>query len=473
MMKKAFTLLMFFLIAGVSAFAQVAINTDNSPPDGSAGLDVNFDNKGFLPPRMSFEQRNAILNPVEGLMVYCTNCNQDGTGNITIFQSGTWINLTGSCIPPASPPAGSHIPTMIKIVWKWNRVPIATGYKWNTTTNPSTAIDMGTDTSTTETGLSCWTTYTRYVWAYNACGNSSMRTLSQTTSQIPFSTAPTEGVHVAGPVTITWNWNPVEGATGYKWSLTNDFNTATDMANATTKFEAGLTCGTEYTRFVWAYNGCGYSTPVSLIKSTAACLICGTSVTINHVAGTVAPVTKTVTYGIVTNIPGLTYACWISRNLGAGQQATAVSDATEASAGWYWQFNRKQGYQYTTTRLPNTTWITSISETSDWIAANDPCTIELGSGWRIPTSAEWTNVNASGNWIDWNGPWNSALKMHAAGYLLGSDGSLDHRGSIGQYWSSSQNNATYCWYLGFNSAGINMTLSSRVYGYTARCIRDF
>ena len=60
-------------------------------------------------------------------------------------------------------------------------------------------------------------------------------------------------------------------------------------------------------------------------------------------AGTVAPVDKTVTYGTVTNIPGETSKCWITSNLGADHQATAVNDATEASAGWYWQFNRHTG----------------------------------------------------------------------------------------------------------------------------------
>ena len=89
-------------------------------------------------------------------------------------------------------------------------------------------------------------------------------------------------------------------------------------------------------------------------------LYCGDPLTINHlVSGGVAPVDKTVTYGTVTNIPGETSKCWITSNLGADHQATAVNDATEASAGWYWQFNRKQGYKHDgTTRTPNTTWIT-------------------------------------------------------------------------------------------------------------------
>jgi len=38
--------------------AQVGIGTNN--PDASSGLDVNFVDKGFLAPRMTSEQREAI-----------------------------------------------------------------------------------------------------------------------------------------------------------------------------------------------------------------------------------------------------------------------------------------------------------------------------------------------------------------------------------------------------------------------------
>jgi len=201
---------------------------------------------------------------------------------------------------------------------------------------------------------------------------------------------------------------------------------------------------------------------------------CGNSITINHIAGAVAPVTKTVTYGTVTNISGELTKCWITSNLGSDHQAIAVSDATEASAGWYWQFNRKQGYKHDgTTRTPNTTWIDGIYETSDWITANDPCNIELGSTWRIPTYTEWYNVDNTGGWTDLNGPWDSGLKLHAAGYLATSDGSLGNRGSDGDYWSSTQNDATNGWFLGFGSGGSYMGNSlSKAYGFSVRCVRD-
>ena len=113
-----------------------------------------------------------------------------------------------------------------------------------------------------------------------------------------------------------------------------------------------------------------------------------------------------------------------------------------------------------------------INENSDWTAANDPCALELGSGWRIPTSTEWTNVDASGNWTNWNGPWSSGLKLHAAGYLRYSDGSLYSRGSGGYYWSSTQSDASNGWYLYFLSNYSYMYYTYKADGFSLRCIRE-
>jgi len=202
---------------------------------------------------------------------------------------------------------------------------------------------------------------------------------------------------------------------------------------------------------------------------------CGIStLTINHAAsGGAAPVDKSVTYGTVTNIPGETTKCWITKNLGASQQATSKDDASEASTGWYWQFNRKQGYQYTTSRTPGTAWdATNDNLSATWEAAKDPCALELGTGWRIPTKTEWTNVDASGSWTNWNGPYGSALKLHAAGYLYYSGGSLSSRGSGGYYWSSTQYDDTNGWYLGFMSVFSGMLYNYKAYGFSARCVKD-
>ena len=202
--------------------------------------------------------------------------------------------------------------------------------------------------------------------------------------------------------------------------------------------------------------------------------LCGVWFTVNHVAGAVSPVSKTVSYGTVTNIPGEPSKCWITSNLGADHQATAVNDATEASAGWYWQVNHKQGFKNDGSgRTPNSPWLCPINENSDWVAANDPCSIELGGSWRVPTSAEWTNVNASGNWTDWNGPWNSGLKLHAAGYLYANDGLLRNRGTGGGQWSSTQVGLTSCWVLYFDINQSNMGNDAKAHAYSIRCVRDF
>jgi hypothetical protein len=200
--------------------------------------------------------------------------------------------------------------------------------------------------------------------------------------------------------------------------------------------------------------------------------VCGSSILVNHTAGTVAPVSKTVTYGTVTNIPGELSKCWITGNLGADHQATFRSDATEASAGWYWQFNRKQGYKNDGSS-PTPAWtITSINEDSDWIPANDPCALELGSGWRIPTRTEWENVDEADWWYNWNDPWSSDLKLHAAGSLNSADGSLVSRGSNGNYWSSSQPFPEIGYALFFDEGHCYSSTYFKPNGYTLRCVKD-
>ncbi len=209
-------------------------------------------------------------------------------------------------------------------------------------------------------------------------------------------------------------------------------------------------------------------------KQLACSFTCGNTLTVTHDdAGGVAPVDKTVTYGTVsTNLSGAT-KCWITQNLGATDQASSATDSDEPSAGWYWQFNRKQGYKHDgTTRTPNTTWISPIDESSDWLPANDPCTILLGTGWRIPTKTEWENADNTGGWDNYTETYNSVLKLHAAGYLYSSDGSLNNRGSVGDYWSSTQNSSTSGWFLYFISGYSNMYNDSKANGISLRCLRD-
>ncbi|MCX6303642.1 MAG: DUF1566 domain-containing protein [Bacteroidetes bacterium] len=63
----------FLFVSGM--MAQVGINSDNLPPDPSAGVDVRFSVKGLLPPRVELSASNVadpVVFPAEGLFVYNT-----------------------------------------------------------------------------------------------------------------------------------------------------------------------------------------------------------------------------------------------------------------------------------------------------------------------------------------------------------------------------------------------------------------
>ncbi|MDD2632085.1 MAG: DUF1566 domain-containing protein [Bacteroidales bacterium] len=73
-------------IASYSAMAQVAITADGSSADGSAMLEVKSTTKGFLPPRMTEAQRDAIQLPAAGLLIYQT----DGTAGLYQYDGSVW-----------------------------------------------------------------------------------------------------------------------------------------------------------------------------------------------------------------------------------------------------------------------------------------------------------------------------------------------------------------------------------------------
>ncbi|MEI7725229.1 MAG: hypothetical protein WCK09_09000 [Bacteroidota bacterium] len=175
--------------------------------------------------------------------------------------------------------------------------------------------------------------------------------------------------------------------------------------------------------------------------------------------------------GKIYNAIAFSSQCWITRNLGSEHQATAINDATSASAGCYYQFNRKQGYKHDGTTVTPAWTISAISENSDWQAANDPCNLELGAGWRIPTYSEWEYVDASGNWNNVNGPWNSPLKIHPAGNIT-LNGLLGPRGIYGNYWSSTQYDATIAGILGIAPGYTNVFSNNKAFGFSVRCVKD-
>lgn len=91
--------------------------------------------------------------------------------------------VTATLVTQAAPTVTTHTPSQTQVIWNWNTAAGATGYKWNSVNDYSSASDMAAATAKTETSLTCNTSYTRYLWAYNGSGCVSVVTaLTQTTS---------------------------------------------------------------------------------------------------------------------------------------------------------------------------------------------------------------------------------------------------------------------------------------------------
>jgi len=87
-MKPTNILIAISLVLGASltSYAQVGIGT-SSP---NAALDVTSTTNGFLPPRMTTTQRDAIASPAVGLVIFNT------TTNCLNFYGRLWIEICGT-----------------------------------------------------------------------------------------------------------------------------------------------------------------------------------------------------------------------------------------------------------------------------------------------------------------------------------------------------------------------------------------
>jgi len=94
------------LVASTSLFSQnnnVGVGT--ATPDPNAILDLSSTSQGFLPPRMTEAERDAISTPITaGLVVWCANCGADG--ELQVFNGTDWTNMVGGIASVYTPVAG-------------------------------------------------------------------------------------------------------------------------------------------------------------------------------------------------------------------------------------------------------------------------------------------------------------------------------------------------------------------------------
>ena len=160
-MKSFLFLFPFFLLN--LATAQVGIGTTN--PDASSVLEVKSTVGGFLPPRMTTAQRDAITSPAIGLMIFNTtiNCVEWWNGSLWYNGCGTTFQAT---IPNNSLCIGKTISktpcsTVVgAIINDDSTTPLGVEYDWSNATNSTLGIGATTNTrALVEIGGQCWCRY--------------------------------------------------------------------------------------------------------------------------------------------------------------------------------------------------------------------------------------------------------------------------------------------------------------------------
>ena len=204
MKNRIIKTIIIFLVSYNCKSQNVGIGT--STPNASAQLDVSSTNSGFLPPRMTYAQRNAIVNPAAGLIVYCTDC---ANGEMQYYNGTGWINMSvgiGS-VPFTTPIVSTRTTSSItsngaisggNISSDGGANITARGVCWSTSVNPTIALATKTNDgngiglyTSTLTGLTANTTYHVRAYATNSVGTSYGGDSSFTTLDSSFSTTTT------------------------------------------------------------------------------------------------------------------------------------------------------------------------------------------------------------------------------------------------------------------------------------------
>jgi hypothetical protein len=254
-MKSIFTFLLLLLY--FTTFTQVKVGENPNNVNNSALLEMESTSKGFLPPRMTTAQRDAIQNPASMLIIAntTTNC-------LEIYIAPNWQNIFCGC---TSAPANLSYTDNGPITYCLNTVisPNSATTQASTpssfTVSPSLPAGLQLNNvngqiTGTPTSLSSSANYT--ITASNACG-STTRVLN-----IGVITVPANPPTISGPSAPTINTSTnysitaVSGATSYTWTVPTGWIINSGQGTTSIAVTAGTNAGNIT---VTAINTCGTS----------------------------------------------------------------------------------------------------------------------------------------------------------------------------------------------------------------------
>ena len=289
-MKKILILLVIFTT--VASMAQsVGINADGSAANATAMLDVSSTTKGFLPPRMTYAQRDAITSPATGLMVYCSNCGP-GTGEPQFYNGSSWVNMIGGTalgLVPDSPIIGTVSISGVSATIPFT-APINNGgaaiTSYTVTSNPGEftgSLSQSGSGSITINGLTPGTTYTFTVTATNSNGTSVASSASNSVTAILLTSRTLSFESNNGlPLSLygtTWSsdgaWNDIRDYGGtvhsgtYSWMVNLGYNQLVELLNSA-NFNA---------KSIWVYKANGSATQITIKGYNSSNVLVGTVTT--------------------------------------------------------------------------------------------------------------------------------------------------------------------------------------------------
>ncbi len=150
----------------IRASGGVGIGTPE--PDASAALEISSSSQGFLPPRMTNSQRDAITIPAGGLMIFNTDVNKwQG------FDGTNWVYTDGSSCAPSAPGTitgnSSAVLNAANEAYSIAAITGATSYNWTVPTGATITEGQGTTSIVVTFGT---TSGNISVQAESGCGNS-------------------------------------------------------------------------------------------------------------------------------------------------------------------------------------------------------------------------------------------------------------------------------------------------------------
>ncbi len=213
--------------------------------------------RGFLPPRLTDAQMNAIAGPAEGLLIY--NYTQK---KLCVYSNSAW-DCTVFCKAPATPGAITGNPPYCNYsneIFSIAAVSGATSYTWSYSGN-GTLTPSGTSCTLYATSAG-----TLSVRANNVCGSSGYTNLAITFPALLTPGAITGNSPYCANQTEYFTISPVAGATSYIWGT--NVSGGTISGTGTTGTFTGTSIGSTGNVFVSALNACGYSGDESTLEIT-------------------------------------------------------------------------------------------------------------------------------------------------------------------------------------------------------------